>query len=150
MNSVYLYPSLCLFEGTVVSIGRGTNKPFRVFGHPEFTKGDYKFTPRSIPGISANPKLIGKTCNGIDLTDFAENYFYNTEHINLFWLIQTYEELKDKTTFFNPFFDKLAGNSELRTQIINGVSEEKIRESWQEDLDKFKKIRKKYLLYPDF
>lgn len=150
MNAVYLYPSLCLFEGTVVSVGRGTNKPFRVFGHPDFTLGDYKFTPHSIPGVSENPKLEGKICNGFDLTEFAANYFHSTEYINLFWLMQTYNELKEKTTFFNNFFDKLAGNSELREQIIAGVSEEKIRESWQPDLDKFKKIRKKYLLYPDF
>jgi len=150
MSAIYLYPSLCLFEGTIVSVGRGTEKPFQIFGHPDLLIGDYKFKPRSIPGVSANPKLEGKLCTGFDLTEFSDGYFPNYKKIYLFWLIETYKELKDKPDFFNNFFDKLAGNSTLRKQILNGLSEEEIRKSWQPDLIKFKKIRKKYLLYPDF
>jgi len=150
MSAIYLYPSLCLFEGTIVSVGRGTDKPFQIFGHPDLLIGDYKFKPHSIPGVSANPKLGGKLCTGFDLTEFSDGYFPNYKKIYLFWLIETYKELKDKPDFFNNFFDKLAGNSTLRKQILNGLSEEEIRKSWQPDLIKFKKIRKKYLLYPDF
>ncbi len=150
MSAIYLYPSLCLFEGTIVSVGRGTDKPFQMFGHPDLLIGDYKFKPRSISGVSANPKLQGKLCTGFDLTEFSDGYFPNYKKIYLFWLIETYKELKDRPDFFNNFFDKLAGNSTLRKQILNGLSEEEIRKSWQPDLIKFKKIRKKYLLYPDF
>ena len=150
MSAIYLYPSLCLFEGTIVSVGRGTDKPFQMFGHPDLLIGDYKFKPRSISGVSANPKLQGKLCTGFDLTEFSDGYFPNYKKIYLFWLIETYKELKDRPDFFNNFFDKLAGNSTLRKQILNGLSEEEIRKSWQPNLIKFKKIRKKYLLYPDF
>lgn len=149
MNSVYLYPSLGLFEGTVISVGRGTDFPFQVIGHPGLENGNYSFTPESRPGAT-NPPLKGVKCNGFMLGDFADIYIKNLHRIYLFWLIESYTLLPEKEKFFNSFFNKLAGNAKLREQIIAGVSEDEISKSWQPDIDKFKKIRKKYLLYPDF
>ena len=151
IRSIYLYPSLCLFEGTVVSAGRGTNKQFQIYGHPEFKIGDFNFTPVSMPGAKY-PKFENEKCNGFDLTQLDLKEFKETGRVNLNYLIHFYKNFSNKEEFFlaNKFFDKLAGNSTLRWQIIKGKSEEVIRESWQKDLDAFKKIRKKYLLYPDF
>jgi len=149
MNAVYLYPSLGLFEGTVVSVGRGTDFPFQLIGHPDLKDGNYTFTPESKPGAN-NPPLLGIKCNGIKLYDFANIYIKNLNEIYLFWLTATYNSLPDKTNFFNSYFDQLAGTDKLRKQIIAGTSEEDIRKSWQSDIAKFKIIRKKYLLYPDF
>jgi len=148
--AVYLYPSICLFEGTDVSIGRGTDYPFQVIGHPEFVLGSYIFTPRSIPGISTHPKHEGVYCNGQNLIGYAKEMINNPAQLNLSWLLSYYDYLKDKTTFFNNYFEKLAGTASLRKQIETGMSEDQIRESWQPKLDEFKNIRKKYLLYPDF
>ncbi|MCF8367349.1 MAG: DUF1343 domain-containing protein [Bacteroidales bacterium] len=148
--AVYLYPSLCLFEGTDVSVGRGTEYPFQVIGHPDFLLGSYIFTPRSIPGIASHPKHEGVYCNGQNLIGYAKEMKSNPAQLNLSWLLGYYDFLKDKTDFFNTYFEKLAGNAELRQQIISGLNEEQIRESWQPKLENFKKIRKKYLLYPDF
>lgn len=148
MKAVYLYPSLCLFEGTVVSIGRGTLKPFRQFGHPMFSETEYSFTPVSIPGASTHPKHENKTCNGYLLDNDAER-IKQQGRINLSYLIQAWELIGD-STFFTPFFEKLAGTNKLRRQIMDGLNEETIRDSWQEDLDEFKKTRSKYLLYKDF
>jgi len=147
--AVYLYPSLCLFEGTVVSVGRGTELPFQVIGHPYFVAGSYFFTPRSMPGAT-KPPYMDTPCYGMNLMDFASNMKENPAQIHLFWLITFHQHLKDNTRFFNNFFDKLAGNSELRKQIEQGMSEEEIRASWQPGLAKFKETRKKYLLYEDF
>jgi len=149
MNSVYLYPSLCLFEGTVISVGRGTDLPFQIIGHPELD-GTYSFTPKSIPGVATNPPHEGVKCMGYNLSNFAEVYVRNLSQLYIFWLMGTYDKAPDKTKFFSSSFDKLAGTSKLREQIIAGVKEEDIRKSWQADIVKFKKIRKKYLLYPDF
>lgn len=150
MNAVYLYPSLCLFEGTVMSIGRGTFKPFQIIGHPLLENTDYSFTPASIKGMSENPPYKGEICNGYDLSEFSTAILRSEAKLNLFWLIDTYKRLFNKTKFFNDFFDKLAGNDLLRKQIIEGKSEEEIKSSWETDLKVFKDIRKKYLLYPDF
>ena len=150
MNAVYLYPSLCLFEGTVMSIGRGTSKPFQIIGHPLLENTDYSFTPASIKGMSENPPYKGEICNGYDLSEFSTAILRSEAKLNLFWLIDTYKRLFNKTKFFNDFFDKLAGNDLLRKQIIEGKSEEEIKSSWETDLKVFKDIRKKYLLYPDF
>jgi len=150
MNAIYLYPSLCLFEGTVVSVGRGTNLPFLLLGHPLLENADTSFTPHSIPGMSQEPPYKNQICYGYNLGEFATSILRTDEKLNLFWLIDLYNRLSTKTKFFNDFFDKLAGNDELRKQIITGKSEEEIRKSWTNDLLKFKKIRKKYLLYPDF
>lgn len=149
MDAVYLYPSLGLFEGTVVSVGRGTDYPFQLFGHPYLEKTKFCFVPQSNYG-AVNPLYKGDTCYGYKLDDFAAIYLKNLHQLYLFWLQETYNELKDTTTFFNSYFNNLAGISTLKQQIISGVSEDDIRQSWQNDLLKFKDIRKKYLLYPDF
>ncbi|MDM8160741.1 DUF1343 domain-containing protein [Labilibaculum sp. K2S] len=148
--SVALYPSLCFFEGTVVSAGRGTNYPFQVYGHPSFTKGDFEFTPRSIPGASKYPKFEGEKCVGCDLQKISMDDFRKKKKLDLSFLLNAYRELKDKPVFFNSFFENLAGTANLRTQIENSLSEEQIRASWEKDRNKFMAIRAKYLIYPDF
>ena len=148
MNSIYLYPSLCLFEGTVLSIGRGTDLPFEIYGHPELKSGNYIFTPSPIAGVSDNPPLNGEECHGFRLSDDAKLLKHQGE-INLDWLISAYSELNLKSEFFTPYFDKLAGTDKLRKQIMDNLPEDTIRASWQKDLNQFKKIRNKYLLYPD-
>lgn len=150
MNAVYLYPSLCFFEGTVVSIGRGTNAPFQIVGHPLFENTDFNFTPVSIKGMSENPPYKNQICYGYDLSEFSVSIIRSEAKLNLFWLIDSYKRLSAKTKFFNDFFDKLAGNDLLKKQIIEGKSEDEIRKTWEIDLKKFKEIRKKYLLYADF
>lgn len=150
-ESIYLYPSLCLFEGTNISVGRGTTLPFQIYGAPMMKGGDYTFTPAPIRGVSENPPHNGKACRGYYLKDFATTHLDSTNSFNLQYLMTAYRQYTDKEHFFTNanFFDKLAGNDQLRKQIISSVSEEKIRQSWQEDLEKFKSIRKKYLLYPE-
>lgn len=148
-EAMILYPSLCFFEGTDVSVGRGTDYPFEVIGKPDFTQGNFSFTPKSIPGIAEKPIYEGKTCYGFKLTDFATDFVANTDFLYLHWLIGFYDNSTNKETFFNSFFDKLAGTDSLRKQIIAGMQPEDIRKSWQPDLENFYKIRKKYLLYPD-
>ncbi len=147
-QAVYLYPSLCFLEGTVVSVGRGTDKPFQIFGYPGM-KGNYVFTPRSIPGASLHPKFEGKTCRGQDLTGYAENYRHNPPRIELKWLLEAYHELTAMGVkpFFRGSFDRLAGTDSLRLQIEKGYSEQQIRQSWKKDLQQFMHIRKKYLMY---
>jgi uncharacterized protein YbbC (DUF1343 family) len=149
MASVYLYPSLCFFEGTVVSVGRGTKSPFTIIGHPDFKAGSYTFKPVQIRGVSENPPHKGIECYGYNLRNRA-NEIYEAGGLRLGWLIEMYGALGSTPAFFNNFFDKLAGSNELRRQIQAGTGEEEIRESWASDLEKFKIIRKKYLLYPDF
>jgi len=150
MNAVYLYPSLCLFEGTVVSVGRGTNTPFQIVGNPQLENTDFEFTPHSIQGMAKDPLYTNIVCHGYNLTEYSVNILRNEKKMNLFWIMDFYKRLKNKGTFFTPFFDKLAGTDKLRNQIIEGVSEDDIRKSWQPALNKFKLMRKKYLLYPDF
>jgi uncharacterized protein YbbC (DUF1343 family) len=149
MQAVYMYPSLCLFEGTVVSVGRGTDSPFKIFGHPDFVIGSYTFTPKPIKGVSENPPLKNQLCYGQNLSEAAE-IIKKDGHLELFWLIEAYKILNANTIYFNSYFDKLAGTPELRQQIIAGTNETTIRKSWQPKLDAFKEIRKKYLLYTDF
>ena len=147
MSSIYLYPSLCLFEGTNFSLGRGTDKPFECIGKPGLTVGDYTFTPITIPGVADKPIHENKLCRGFLLSDFGNNVAPVAGELNLSWLIQLYKEDTSKGTFFIPFFDKLAGTSVLRKQIIAGKSEAEIRKSWQPALIRYKKMRAKYLLY---
>lgn len=151
-ESVYLYPSLCLFEGTFISVGRGTDKPFQVYGHPKLQAGDYYFTPMPIKGVSENPLQKGLKCRGVDLTDYAHAMLDSTNSFTLRYIIDAYNHFPDKDAFFsrNNFFSKLAGNNELQKQIMSGMSEEEIRATWQPELNAFKELRKKYLLYPDF
>lgn len=140
-RSVNLYPSLCLFEGTTISIGRGTDYPFQHFGAP-YLQSSYSFTPKSGEG-SKYPKHENKTCYGFDLR-FQDNYF---TAINLDWIIYCYNNSDNKEKFFNNFFDKLAGTDKLRIQIIEGKNSKEIKASWQSDLVEFRKTREKYLLY---
>jgi uncharacterized protein YbbC (DUF1343 family) len=146
-QAVYLYPSLCFFEGTAMSVGRGTDFPFQVYGSPNFSIGSFAFTPESKPGASSNPKYKGQQCFGQNLTGYAENYQNNPQQINLLWLIESYKFLRSKETYFTSYFDRLAGTDKLRLQIMEGMKEDEIRQSWKEDLNLFMVIRKKYLLY---
>jgi len=140
-KSINLYPSLCLFEGTNISIGRGTDYPFQHFGAP-YLESNYSFTPKSGEG-SKYPKHKNIECFGTDLR-FQDNYLTD---INLNWIINSYNNCPYKEKFFTNFFDKLAGTDKLRLQIIDGKTEKEIKESWKVDLYKFKVIREKYLLY---
>jgi uncharacterized protein YbbC (DUF1343 family) len=149
MASIYLYPSICLFEGTAISLGRGTDKPFQVFGSPLFPKDLYTFTPRSVPGAKA-PPLKDQLCYGYDLSGDAKSVLQQTgNRLQLKWVIQAYQLYPQKDQFFTPFFNKLAGNSTLMQQIKEGKSEQEIRQSWEPALSRFKETRKKYLLYED-
>ncbi len=149
MLSIYLYPSLCFFEGTGFSVGRGTDKPFQVVGHPALTGRGYNFTPQSMEGAKEPPHK-GVTCYGIDLSTYQKDYFIEKKALNLHWLIEFYQKFPEKEKFFNSFFEKLAGNAELRKQIRDGKTEDEIRYSWMNELESFKMLRKKYLLYRDF
>ena len=140
-RSINLYPSLCLFEGTNLSLGRGTEYPFQHFGAP-YLKSNYSFTPKSGEG-SKSPPHENKKCYGTDLR-FQDNYL---EEINLNWLIESYNNCPEKEKFFNSFFDKLAGTDKLRLQIIEAKTVKEIKESWQEGLNSFKQKRRKYLIY---
>ena len=150
MTSVYLYPSLCLFEGTLVSVGRGTDFPFQVIGYPGMKDAPFKFTPHSIKGKSNKPLYEGETCSGYDLREFGEQYIINTKQLYLYWLIESYNKAENKGDFFNNYFDKLAGTDLLKHQIINGLSEESIRHSWQDGIHDYMLKRRKYILYKDF
>jgi uncharacterized protein YbbC (DUF1343 family) len=149
MNAVYLYPSLCLFEGTKMSVGRGTSSPFEVMGSPEMTGFSFSFVPEVKNSKSVTPLFSGQTCYGLDLHNALIENPDLIGKINLSWLIMAYGNMGNDPKFFNGYFDKLAGNSLLRRQIISGVSEDKIRNSWKQKISLFKQIRTKYLLYPD-
>ena len=140
IQSIYLYPSLAFLEKTEVSVGRGTTIQFQIYGHPDF-KGDFSFTPQPNFG-SQYPKLKGVLSYGEDLRNYE-----TSNMIELKWLINSFTQINDKNNFFRSDFDKLSGTSNLKKQIIEGLSESEIRDSWKEGLEKFKKIRKKYLLY---
>ncbi|GAC1310743.1 MAG: DUF1343 domain-containing protein [Mucilaginibacter sp.] len=148
-KSILLYPSVCLFEGTTLSLGRGTMYPFLQIGHPDLKeKYTYTFKPVSIAGMSEDPPQKDKLCYGIDLKSYNTNAIRATGKINLTWLIELYKAFPDKTHFFNSYFSKLAGTDKLRKQIEAGKTEQEIRASWEPELSKYKTIRKKYLLYP--
>jgi uncharacterized protein YbbC (DUF1343 family) len=149
MNAIYLYPSLCLFEGTKISVGRGTDTPFEVYGHPGLVACSFIFVPESKKGTGQNPPFAGQTCLGGSLVNFYRDHPERLGSISLAWLIMTFKMMGSKPDFFTDYFDKLAGNSTLRNQIIQGVSEEEIKKSWQPGLDRFREIRKKYLIYEE-
>jgi uncharacterized protein YbbC (DUF1343 family) len=147
-QSILLYPSLCLFEGTAISMGRGTMFPFQVFGHPLLKdKFSFSFTPVSIPGMSEDPPQKGQVCYGIDLRNYNPDSVRVSKKIDILWLITLYKAFPDKEHFFNAYFTKLAGTDQFRKQIEAGKSEKEIRESWEPALSKYKLMRKKYLLY---
>jgi len=141
--SINLYPSLCFFEGTNVSVGRGTNTQFQVFGSPFLDKTifTYSFTPKPNEGAK-QPPFQDKVCYGMNLA-----HVKNVSNLNLNWLLSAYKNTKNKAEFFTPFFTKLAGTKKLQQQIEAGLSEEVIKASWQQGLESFKKTRNKYLLY---
>lgn len=159
MASVYLYPSTCLFEGTSLSEGRGTDRPFQWIGHPDLPRHLASFAPQPTEAAKSS-KHYGKVCYGWDRGGSETEVLQRTQQrIQINWLIEAYRLFPDKDQFFlypqsgkkeECFFNKLAGNDQLRQQILNGVSVEEIRKSWQPQLQQFKLIRKKYLLYPDF
>jgi uncharacterized protein YbbC (DUF1343 family) len=140
-QSINLYASLCFFEGTNVSVGRGTEKQFQIYGSPYLPKSNFSFVPKPNMGAQ-NPVYNGITCFGEDLSSQTEIH-----QLELKWLIKAYNNTTDKSKFFNPFFTKLAGTRKLQQQIETGVSESEIRKSWEKGLDQFKKMREKYLIY---
>jgi uncharacterized protein YbbC (DUF1343 family) len=155
-QSVMLYPSTCLFEGTILNHGRGTMMPFTVLGAPAL-KGKYEFsyTPHSIPGMSEDPVHKDQVCYGLDLRNYDVEQLRKKRQINLQWMIELYNAYPDKARFFDQSYhkqigniDKLAGTYEFKKQIMAGMSEDEIRKTWQPGLEAFKKIRAKYLIYP--
>jgi uncharacterized protein YbbC (DUF1343 family) len=152
MQSIYLYPSTCFFEGTVLSEGRGTDKPFQIFGHPSIPNNLFAFTPNPNAGAK-NSKCFGQICYGWNLSGSTAEILKKVDNkIQLKYLLDAYKLFRGKDSFFlkNNFFNKLAGNDVLMQQIKTGKTEAAIRTSWQPALDRFKKTRKKYLLYADF
>lgn len=141
-QAVALYPSTCLFEGTTLSVGRGTLHPFEWIGHPDLKNQPFQFTPRSIEGMSKNPPHENKVCYGINLEKEKVK-----KEVSLRYLISLYHQFPDKEKFFIPFFDKLIGNKTVREQIAKGMTEAQIKATWKNDLDEYKKMRKQYLLY---
>lgn len=147
MLSIYLYPSTCYFEGTPVSLGRGTDWPFQVYGHPDMKGYDFSFTPKSRPGAKTPPQM-DKLCHGVDLHNLkAEDVI--AQGMNLEYVIDAYRNLNIGDKFFTSFFDKLAGRTYIREMIQAGKSASEIRAMWQDDVTKFKKQRRPYLLYPE-
>lgn len=140
--SIRLYPSLCYFEGTNISLGRGTLFPFQVYGYPDPKFGDFTFTPVSIEGMSKNPPQQDKLCYGKDLRSEPL-----THQFTLKYLLEAYRIADNGPAFFNNFFDKLAGTDALRKAILNGDNEAEIRESWKEDLEQYRRMRANYLIY---
>lgn len=151
MASIYLYPNLGLFEGTKISVGRGTDFPFQTFGAPGLKAGDFQFTPRPTLGAK-HPKYNKKQCRGFDLREFGKSFVQDSSHVYLNWVLVAYQNYNDKDKFFlrSGFFNLLAGTDQLKKQIITGKSLQEIQHSWQSDVQAFKTIRKKYILYKDF
>ena len=147
-QAIRLYPSLCFFEATNISVGRGTFFPFQVIGYPDKKYGEFSFTPEPLPGFDTKPLQNGKTCYGVDLRELPFE-----GGLTLRFLLDFYKMAgKDQAFFFSrpSWFDLLAGTKQLRYQIIRGMSEKEIRDSWKPELDNYRKMRKKYLLYKDY
>ena len=142
-QSINLYASLCFFEGTNVSIGRGTNKQFQIYGSPFLTSNHYSFTPMPNEGAK-DPPWNGRLCCGEDLSEVQK-----VNHLELKWLLKAYSETEERAKFFNSYFTKLAGTKKLQHQIEGGMSEVEIRATWKTGIEKFKEMRRKYLIYPD-
>jgi len=147
MQSVYLYPSLCYFEATPISLGRGTNKPFQLYGHPNMKGYNFTFTPKSITGAK-NPPQMNRLCYGVDLSNISQEEICR-KGIDLSYLIDAYQNMNLDDFFFNSFFEKLIGVDSVRKMIESGKSADEIKASWRNDLDKFKIQRKPYLLYEE-
>ncbi len=147
MLAVYLYPSMCYFEATPVSLGRGTDAPFEIYGHPDMKNRDFSFTPRSMPGAK-NPPQLDKLCHGVDLRGMTDEEAI-APGINLEYLIDAYRDLGMGDKFFRSFFELLIGRGDIRGMIEEGRSAAEIKASWAGDVEKFKKQRAPYLLYPE-
>ena len=147
MQSVYLYPSTCFFEGTNVSLGRGTSKPFQQYGHPDMIGYGYSFTPQSVAGAK-NPPQLGKTCHGVDLSK-ADTALIQRRGIDLSYVINAYRNLNIGSKFFTPFFEKLTGVGYIREMIMSGCDADTIKAKWQKDVEQFKQQRRPYLLYQE-
>ena len=145
-SSVYLYPSLCFFEGTIVSIGRGTKIPFQIYGHPEYP-GVFKFRPESVQGASMNPKWKDQICYGQDLSKSGILDLFQQPGLHLEYVIDAYNKLGKPSDFFTKYFDTLAGTARIRTMIVAGYSADEIRATWEDDVNHFLKLRKNYLMY---
>ena len=147
MKSIYLYPSVCLFEGTQASLGRGTSFPFQVYGHPDMKGYSFSFTPRSVPGAK-NPPLLDKLCYGVDLRNIPDETIWENG-LNLDYIIDAYNNLNVGNTFFTSFFEKLIGVDYVRKMIAEGKSAKEIKAVWTPDMERFKQQRRPYLLYAE-
>ena len=147
MHAIYLYPSTCLFEGTVMSLGRGTPFPFEVYGHPNYRGSDFAFTPQSIPGAK-NPPLLNQKCYGVDLRGLPDDQII-ANGFDLSYVIDAYRNMDMGEQFFTPFFEKLVGVDYIRRDIIAGKSAGEIKEKWLCNVEKFKQQRRPYLLYEE-
>ena len=148
MRSVYLYPSICYFEATPVSLGRGTDKAFQMYGHPNMKGYSYSFTPRSIPGAK-NPPQLDKVCYGVDLRTEPSVEEINAKGINLEYIIDAYNNLNLGDHFFRSMFELEIGQAYVRKMIEEGKTADQIKATWAEDVEKFRQQRKPYLLYPE-
>lgn len=146
-HAIYLYPSTCLFEGTACSLGRGTDAPFEMYGHPQMSGCSYSFTPRSVAGAK-NPPLKDQLCYGVDLRSIDDEKII-AEGFNLDYIIDAYNRTNMGEKFFTPFFEKLVGVDYIRPMIMDGCSTQEIRARWQTDVEQFKLLRRKYLLYKE-
>lgn len=147
MTSIYLYPSICYFEATPVSLGRGTDKPFQIYGHPNMTGYSFSFTPRSVPGAK-NPPQLDRLCHGVDLSGLSDEEIWK-KGIDLTYVIDAYNNLNLDDHFFRPFFELLTGTDYVRKMIKAGKSADEIKAMWKDDVEKFKIQRKPYLLYEE-
>jgi len=147
MKAIYLYPSTCYFEATPVSLGRGTDMPFLVYGHPDMTGRSFEFTPRSVDGAK-NPPQKDKLCHGVDLRSIT-NEEAIAMGVNLEYLIDAYKDLGLGDTFFSQFFEKLVGRGDIRTMIEQGMTAGQIKATWADDVARFRQQRKPYLLYAE-
>ena len=145
MKAIYLYPSTCFFEGTPVSLGRGTSLPFQVYGHPNMTGYKYSFTPRSVAGAK-NPPQLNRLCHGVNLSGLSDEDIWR-KGVDLSYVIDAYRNLNRGDRFFRPFFELLVGTSYVRKMIEEGKSADEIKAMWKGDVDRFKQQRKPYLLY---
>lgn len=145
MTAVYLYPSMCYFEATPVSLGRGTDKPFMIYGHPEMKGRDFEFTPKSMPGAK-NPPQLGKLCHGVDLSGISDDEAI-AQGINLEYLIDAYRDLGMGDKFFRSFFELLIGRGDIRGMIEQGMTADEIKATWADDVRRFREQRRPYLLY---
>ena len=147
MQAIYLYPSICLFEGTVVSLGRGTSLPFQQYGHPQMVGYKYGFIPRSVAGAK-NPPQLNQLCFGVNLSRKPQEEIIK-RGFDLTYVIDAYRNLNMGERFFTPFFTKLVGVDYVQKMIMEGRSNEEIRAVWQPELEKYKEMRRKYLIYKE-